>query len=99
MNFKSVIGFVKDVFSDNGQPSFARVAAGFALLCSMRWVHYIVMKTGTIPDMTPILFLVGGLYGISRLASIFDAYVAAKTVATTTHDVSTTMTTTTPPTK
>ncbi len=73
-----VVKFFRDVFSDGGQPSFSRVAAGFSLLCSMKWVHFMVYKHGEIPDLLNVLYLVGGLYSINRISSILEAYVAAK---------------------
>lgn len=57
--------FWKGVFSDNGSPSFSRIATGFALAFACGWVTAIVMKTHALPDFMGLIGFVGVLYGIN----------------------------------
>lgn len=59
--------FWKGVFSDNGNPSFSRIGAGFALAFSCGWVTSIVLKTKALPDLTGISLFIGTLYGVNSI--------------------------------
>lgn len=56
-------GFIRGVFSDNGAPSFSRVAAGFVVLMAGIWGTVIVLRTGTMPELGGLALFVGVLYG------------------------------------
>lgn len=79
MNFvRSLILFIRGVFSDNGEPSYSRIGSAFALICLMKAVWLIVQKTYVIPDLLNVLYLVGGIYFINRLPDILGAITASK---------------------
>lgn len=74
-----LVNFVRGALSEpDGTPSTGRIMAVFALGCSMKWVHFMVYKHGEIPDLMNVLILVGGLYSISKVSGIFEAYINAK---------------------
>lgn len=74
--------FIREVFSDGGIGSFARVAQGVVVLSTVSWVSYVVWRNNAIPDLTgPTFFLSGGAashYGLSKISGIVDAFKGKK---------------------
>ena len=66
-----IFAFLEGVFSDNGQPSFSRVGAGFALAFACGWVTAIVWKTHALPDFMGLTMFIGSLYGVNVVGSAF----------------------------
>jgi hypothetical protein len=74
---KKFVAFIREVFSENGTGSFARVIQGFIVLMTCGWVSYVVVRTRAIPDLGgPSLFVGTGAahYGIGKMAGIVDAF-------------------------
>lgn len=70
--------FVKEVFSENGQGSFSRVAQGSIVFAVIGWVTYLVLKTHSMPDLSgPSLFVgtgAAGHYGINKAQDMITAF-------------------------
>lgn len=72
MNFDKP--FWKNVLRESdGTPSSSRLYLGLIVLFPLFWVSYIVVKTISIPNLSPVeAFISGGAlatYGVNRLAS------------------------------
>ncbi len=70
--------FLRDVFSDHGTPSFARVAPGVIIAATLGWITYLVLKNNALPDLTGPTMFVGGS-GLThflpgKVAGMIDAY-------------------------
>jgi hypothetical protein len=74
---QSFLAFAKSVFSDGGAGSLSRCGSGFILVSTVGWVSYLVIKNGTMPDLTgPAIFMtagVGSLYGTNKLPEMLSA--------------------------
>lgn len=57
--------FWTGVFSDNGVPSFSRVATALICVSSMIWISFIVYFKREIPDVGGVVLLIGTLYGLN----------------------------------
>jgi len=57
--------FWTGVFSDNGVPSFSRVATALILIAAVTWISYIVYFKREIPDVGGVAILIGTLYGLN----------------------------------
>jgi hypothetical protein len=66
-----MIEFWKGVFSDNGSPSFSRVATGLIVAFSCGWVTHIVWTSHALPDFAGLALFIGTLYGLNRMAGLF----------------------------
>jgi hypothetical protein len=74
---QKLVAFLKEVFSEDGQGSFSRIASGFIVLATCGWVTYVVARTRTIPDLSgPSLFLGTGAahYGLNKLPDIVEKF-------------------------
>lgn len=71
------LGFIKNVFSDDGTPSYGRFGAGVVLFSTVAWITYLVVKNHAMPDMAgPSTFLTTGVgvhYGAAKAQGIVDA--------------------------
>jgi hypothetical protein len=65
------MNFWKGVFSDNGNPSFSRVATGIALVAVICWITHIVRHLHAMPDFSGPSLFVGTLYGLNVGRNIF----------------------------
>lgn len=70
----NLMNFWKGVFSDNGSPSFSRVATGFALCFACGWVTAIVMKNHALPDFMGLVAFIGVLYGLNTAGNVGKSY-------------------------
>ena len=81
--FQYLFGFIKSVFSEDGQGSYSRCAGGFVVVAVVSWVSYVVWKTKVIPDLQgPAFFLASGnavSYGTNKLPDILSAIRGNKT--------------------
>ncbi len=72
------MSFLREVFSEDGQGSYSRLAAGAIVLSVLSWVTYLVFKNHAIPDLTgPSWFLVTGTgihYGTNKAPDIMAAF-------------------------
>jgi hypothetical protein len=57
--------FWTGVFSDNGVPSFSRVATALICVASVTWISFIVYFKREIPDVGGVVLLIETLYGIN----------------------------------
>lgn len=64
--------FLAGVFSDNGSPSFSRVASGLALAFACGWVTSVVRVTHALPDFAGIALFIGTLYGINTAKNMVN---------------------------
>lgn len=53
------------VFSDDGTPSFSRVATGLLILACIVWDSFLVFHNGTLPDFSGQALLIGTPYGLN----------------------------------
>jgi hypothetical protein len=69
--------FVSSVFSEDGEGSYSRCAAGAIVLGTIGWISHVVWRTHAIPDLTgPTTFLTVGAsahYGLNRASDIITA--------------------------
>lgn len=70
--------WLREVFSEDGQGSFCRVAQGLIVAATLGWISYLVVRTNTMPDLGgPSLFIATGAaghYGINKMESIVTAF-------------------------
>jgi hypothetical protein len=59
------MSFWRGVFSDDGNPSFSRVASGAVVFFSLGWVTHIVWRNHALPDFAGLSLFVGTLYGLN----------------------------------
>ena len=73
-----LLKFFREVFSEDGQGSFSRVAQGSIVLGVIVWVTYLVLKNHALPDLGgPSLFIgtgAAGHYGINKASDIIAAF-------------------------
>jgi len=71
-------GFLRSVFSEQGQGSYSRCAAGAIVLATLGWVTHVVWRTHALPDLTgPAAFIATGhasTYGINKASDIIGAF-------------------------
>ena len=53
------MSFLREVFSEDGQGSFSRVASGFHTIGVLSWISHFVWIHGAIPDSVTMLALGG----------------------------------------
>lgn len=74
---KKFFAFVRSVFSEGGEGSYSRVAAGAIVVATVAWVSHVVWHTHAIPDLTgPSAFLTVGAgthYGLNKASDIISA--------------------------
>lgn len=74
--FQKLIAFIKSVFSEpTGEGSATRVIAGANAAAIILWVSYLVIKTGTLPDLTSASLFLGagfGGYAANRVGKAFE---------------------------
>jgi hypothetical protein len=58
--------FLQGLFSESGQASFSRVGTFVALISGCIWVSRIVWKTGALPGLEGLTFLIASLYGLGK---------------------------------
>jgi hypothetical protein len=63
--------FLEGVFSDNGSPSFSRVATAVLLTACIWWDTYFLYKLKVLPDFGGQIAFIGLLYGLN-VASKFS---------------------------
>ncbi len=74
---QTLISFLREVFSEDGQGSFSRVIQGFIVVMTCSWVTYVVLRTRAIPDLTtPAVFIGAG--GLNYMAGKAAAAVKGK---------------------
>jgi hypothetical protein len=70
--------FLREVFSESGEGSYSRCAAGAIVVATITWVSYVVFRTKAIPDLTgPLSFMSSGVavhYGTNKAADIIAAF-------------------------
>lgn len=66
MTFKQ---FFIGVFSDNGSPSFSRIATAVIVAFALGWVTHLVMHNNSLPDFAGLALFIGTLYGANVGAS------------------------------
>lgn len=75
---QKLVAFLKEVFSEDGQGSFSRVASGFIVLATCGWVTYVVARTHSIPDLAGPSGFIGvgsvGHYATNKLPDIVSAF-------------------------
>jgi hypothetical protein len=64
--------FWRGVFSDDGIPSFSRIASGALVLISIVWVTIIVLRTHALPDFAGLALFISALYGINRAGAAVE---------------------------
>lgn len=73
----SFFGFVRSVFSEDGQGSYSRCAAGAIVIATIAWITHVVWKTGALPELTgPAAFVTtcaGSHYLINKGADLISA--------------------------
>lgn len=62
--------FFVGIFSDNGQPSFSRLATGFIVAFSIGWVTHLVLHNHALPDFAGLALFIGTLYGANVAGNI-----------------------------
>lgn len=74
----SFFSFWKSVFSEDGEGSYSRCAAGTVVIAAVAWVTHVVWKTNAIPDLTGISAFVvscaGVHYGLNKASEIVGAF-------------------------
>lgn len=70
--------FLREVFSEDGEGSYSRCAAGAIVAATIAWVSHVVWKTGALPDLTgPSAFIVTTVtahYGVNKASDIISAF-------------------------
>jgi len=73
--------FIEGVFSDEGTPSFSRVASAFLLMACIWWDTYFLTKLHAMPDFGGQITFVSLIYGMNvagRTAAKFSAAAKAE---------------------
>jgi hypothetical protein len=68
--------FLREVFSEEGQGSFSRVASGLHVVAGLAWVSHFVWHTHVLPDaatMAGLSAFVVAPYGANKFANAFGA--------------------------
>lgn len=71
MNWKL---FFQGIFSDNGVPSFSRVASAVALGFACGWVTHLVVKNNSLPDFMGLCMFIGVFYGTNVAGSVAKVF-------------------------
>jgi len=65
------MSFLREVFSEDGQGSFSRVASGFHVAAALGWITHVVWHTHALPDPAALAAIAGFVvapYGANKLA-------------------------------
>lgn len=74
--FQSVAKLGREGLSENGAGSYSRILGALVATFTFFWVTYVVLKTGSLPDLTgPSIFIASGCsaYGINQAKSVASA--------------------------
>jgi hypothetical protein len=75
---RKFFSFIRSVFSEGGEGSYSRVAAGAIVVATIVWVSHVVWHTHAMPDLTgPAAFLTVGSgthYGLNKAPDIIAAF-------------------------
>lgn len=70
------VGFLKQALSEpNGNPSSSRFTAFLITFATISWVSFVVVHTGTLPDLTSAAMFIAagnGGYMANKVSAIFN---------------------------
>jgi len=73
-----MVNFLKELFSDHSGASFSRVGSFISLLFACVWVSRIVWRTGALPNLEGLTFLISSLYGLGKAGETVQRVLGAK---------------------
>jgi len=62
------VSFWREVFSDNGVPSFSNVGTFVLILAVIGWDTYLVVTKGALPNLTEQALFIPLLYAVKKAA-------------------------------
>jgi hypothetical protein len=82
MNYQKVTKAVREIMSEpTGQLSWGRVASSIALLASLSWVSYLLLKTRSLPSLDGITAFALSFYGSNKVTTAIEKF-SSKSVQT-----------------